>query len=312
MNFQQLEYINAIHQYKHFGKAAEHCNVTQATLSAMVKKLEEELGVVLFDRSKKPVITTADGLKVLKLAQKGIELKNELEQFSSQESGEIAGIIKIGIIPTIASSLLPLVLPSILEKYPKLHLKITEATTDEILEQLNQDQLDVGLLATPTESANMEEVICYYEPMMLYGVEESDKNYVSGKDVKNKNIWLLDEGNCFRSQSMSVCQIKEKDLGNLPFTFAGSSFDSLLNLTDTFGGYTLIPELYYQKLRKNRRKKTKSFMKPIPVREISLVFARPYAKYNTINAIAEIIQKEIKPLMSTNSLKPKDLSVIGI
>jgi LysR family hydrogen peroxide-inducible transcriptional activator len=312
MNFQQLEYISAIHQHKHFGKAAEHCNVTQATLSAMVKKLEEELGVVLFDRSKKPVITTADGLKVLALAQKGIELKHQLEQFSNQDGGTVEGELKIGIIPTIASSLLPIILPIIIEKFPQLQLKITEATTEEILERIHLDQLDVGLLATPTESKNLEEIICYYEPMMLYGVKDKEKNYVTGKDVSNKNIWLLDEGNCFRNQTMSVCQIKEKDISKLPFSFAGSSFDTLLNLTDAFGGYTLIPELYYQKLNKKRRKISRSFIKPIPVREISLVYQRPYAKASTIKALANIITTQIASRMSSSELKPKDLSVIGI
>lgn len=311
MNFQQLEYINAINLYKHFGKAAEHCNVTQATLSAMVKKLEEELGVVLFDRSKKPVVTTEDGLKIIELARKGINIKHDLENFSKLDK-EVAGELRLGVIPTIASSLLPILLPKVIEKYPKLHLRITEATTENIETLLREDKLDVGLLATPLETNDLEELICYYEPMMLYGIKDKTKEYVSGKDVKNKNIWLLEEGNCFRNQAISVCKIQEKNMLNAPFSFAGSSFDTLLNLTKTFGGYTLIPELYYLQLPKKQQKICKPFRSPIPVREISLVSQRPYAKAKTINAMHQLIKNLIGPQLSTSKLKPKDVSVIGI
>lgn len=312
MNFQQLEYINAVHRLQHFGKAAEQCNVTQATLSSMIIKLEEELGVIIFDRSKKPVVTTQEGLKIIELAQKGIDLKNELAHFSTNSVGLVSGNLRLGIIPTVASSLLPLLLPTVINEFPELKLIVKEATTDNILELLKKDELDVGILATPTEEEGFEESICYYEPMMLYGVEEKDKQYVSGKDVKNKNIWLLEEGNCFRNQAISVCQIKEKDMQGQPFTFAGSSFDTLLNLTRTFGGYTLVPELYYLQLSKKKKRMCKMFNKPFPVREISLVYQRPYAKSSSIQALQKLLKNTVAPLLSSYQLKPKELNVIGI
>jgi LysR family hydrogen peroxide-inducible transcriptional activator len=310
MNFQQLSYIIAIHQHKHFAKAAESCHVTQATLSAMVKKLEEELELVIFDRSKQPVITTEDGLKVLQLANTIIAQQKALLELKNNDNEPLKGTLKIGIIPTVASTLLPIILPTILAENPQLQLVISEITTEEIIQQLHQDNIDIGLLATPLNNQLMEETILYYEPMMLYGVKTKGKKYVSGKDVKDSKVWLLEEGNCFRSQSISICNIQEKDLEQENLKFEASSFDTLLNLSDKFGGYTLVPELYYNSLPKNKKAQCKPFIKPIPVREISLIHYRPHAKKNAVAQLAKTIQSLV--LLSSAKLKAKDLSIIGI
>ncbi len=313
MNFQQLEYVIAVDKHRHFARAAESCHVTQATLSAMIKKLEQELEVTLFDRSTHPVLTTEEGKKVIAMAKEILKTQGKLLQLNETNTKILDGQISIGVIPTIANSLLPRILPSIMEAHPELTLDIHEITTEEIIRQLKSDRLDMGILATPLEDKTIEEHILYYESMMVYGVKESKKKkYMIPQDLKDQSVWLLEEGHCFKNQSMTICNMKEKiDMpGNLQF--AGSSFETLLNLTDQFGGYTLIPELYYHQLTSARKKKTRPFELPIPVREVSLVHYRPLVKKHSISILADEIRDIIPSQLITASHETKDLSVIGI
>ncbi len=311
MNFQQLEYVMAVHKHKHFGIAADSCHITQATLSAMIKKLEEELKVLLFDRSRKPIQTTDMGLQFIETARTILQQKELLFSLNKQTE-KLEGKLSIGIIPTVANSLLPIILPSILKENQKLQLTISEITTEEIKTQLIMDKIDIGILATPINDKQFDEHILYYEPMMIYGILDKKKEYVNSKDIKNGNIWLLEEGHCFRNQALTVCEIKEKELSPSNLNFMGSSFETLLNLTDKFGGYTLVPELYYKNMPKQKQNKTKHFQKPIPVREISIVTYRHFAKNQTIKYLTSLIQALVNTNLSTKSYKNKDLDIIGI
>lgn len=301
----------AVHKHKHFGIAADSCHITQATLSAMIKKLEEELKILLFDRSRKPIQTTDMGLQFIETARTILQQKELLFSLNKQ-SEKLEGKLSIGIIPTVANSLLPIILPSILKENQKLQLTISEITTEEIKTQLIMDKIDIGILATPINDKQFDEHILYYEPMMIYGILDKKKEYVNSKDIKNGNIWLLEEGHCFRNQALTVCEIKEKELSPSNLNFMGSSFETLLNLTDKFGGYTLIPELYYKNMSKQKQNRTKHFQKPIPVREISIVTYRHFAKNQSIKYLSALIQKLTKTHLSTKSYKNKDLDIIGI
>ena len=312
MNFQQLEYVIAVHEQKQFSRAADTCHITQATLSSMIKKLEGELNTVLFDRSRQPVVTTEEGLKFVQKAKKILALQSELFQLTPSKSAELTGKIRIGVIPTVANSLLPIILPSIIQKHPQLELVISEVTTEEIKEQLKLDKIDAGILATPVNDETLEENILYYEAMMVYGVKENEKKFLSSADIKNEEIWLLEEGNCFRNQSITLCNIQGKSNQPNNITFKGSSFDTLINLADRFGGYTLIPELYFNLMAKEKQQKTRHFETPLPVREISLIYHRPYAKRRTIDVLSELVIREITPLLVTSKHKAKNLSIIGI
>jgi LysR family hydrogen peroxide-inducible transcriptional activator len=312
MNFNQLQYILAVDQWKSFARAADACHVTQATLSGMIKKLEEELNMVLFDRSRHPVQTTEMGIKVLEYARNILSLQSQMLSLSEASDFHPSGSLRLGIIPTVANSLLPLILPQLLPNYPELLLKITEITTEEILHQLKQDKLDAGILATPLQEDSFEEHILYYEPMMVYGVQSDFKKYLPSSILQNQNIWLLEEGNCFRNQSATICNIQEKNLSHENLQFAGSSFDTLLNLTDRFGGYTLVPELYYRQMPEAKKKKTRFFETPFPVREISLVFHRPYTHERTLKLLAEKIIQWVQPQLSTYQMSARDMEIIGI
>ena len=314
MNFQQLEYVVAVHRTKHFGKAAESCDITQATLSAMIKKLENELSIQIFDRSRHPIQTTDDGMLLLKKAEDILAKQQELFHLGQMDTGEMIGEIRLGVIPTVANSLLALFLPTLLTQHPKLKLIISEITTDEILYQLAHNQIDFGILSTPIEDLGeaYEEQILYYEAMMVYGIESSEKRFVSSKDVENKKVWLLEEGHCFRSQSMTLCKIREKKEQTENLQFKSNSFETLLNLSDQMGGLTLVPELYYNNLSAKRKAKTQFFQKPIPVREISLLAIKPISKKRSMQKLAELIQKIVQPQLKTAKFKNRDLNIIGI
>lgn len=312
MNFQQLEYIIAVDKKKHFGLASEYCNITQATLSAMIKKLEVELDVILFDRSKKPVKTTEKGDEVIEFAKRILKERNELIRIGQVETDELMGELRIGVIPTVANSLLALILPTLLVDFPKLKLKVFEITTEQIKDQLISEKIDLGILATPIDNDLLEENILYYESMMVYGLEGEAKKYSAPEDLYNKKVWMLEEGNCFRTQTSTVCNLKEHSVQEENLEFEANSFDTLINLIDKFGGVTLIPELYYNLMSEDKKVRASHFELPIPVREISIVYHRPYAKKKSIDILSKLIQAMIAPLLVTKDYKPKDMNIIGI
>ena len=312
MNIHQLEYIIAVDRFKSFTKAAEHCHVTQATLSAMVKKLEEELDVVLFDRKQNPILTTDIGLDIIKESQLITSHSNLLKEKAKKGNTIIEGKIKIGIIPTIANSLLPKVIKKLITAYPKLHLEIIEITTNNIIKQLKEGSIDVGIMATPSNNEEIEEDILYYETLLVYGEISKKKKYLIPEEIKDHKIWLLEEGHCLREQFINLCSLKKKDLFPNNFSFEANSFDTLLNMVDEFGGLTLIPELYYQTLPANKKKKVSFFNSPVPVREVSMVYYRPYAKKRIISAVADVIKDVITKTLISNNYKNKELTIVDI
>jgi LysR family hydrogen peroxide-inducible transcriptional activator len=311
MNLQQLEYIIALDNYKSFSKAAEACFITQATLSTMVKRLEEELDVVLFDRKTNPIITTDCGKEIIEEAKKVVFHKNYLVELAHQVKGKIEGEIKIGIIPTIASNLLHRILPVIFHKYPNLRIRIEETTTQNVLDKLKKMEIDVGIVSTPLNHSEIEEEILYYEKLLVYGDNQKNRNYRTPKEIDVEKLWLLQQGNCITDQIIDLCSLNNKMVyENLKFQ--PNSFETLLNLVDEFNGLTLIPELYYLDLPLAKKEKVSDFKSPFPVREISLVYHRPFAKLRLINALSIEIRNIILPFLQTSKLKNKDMQIAEI
>ncbi|MCG8311160.1 MAG: LysR substrate-binding domain-containing protein [Cytophagales bacterium] len=313
MNIQQLEYVVAVDRFRQFSKAADYCHVTQATLSAMIKKLEEELGIIIFDRKTNPVITTEHGLTVLEHANKILMQLKLLREGVKSAKKTVEGHLKLGIIPTVATTLLSIFLKPVLDKYPLLNLEIHELTSMDIVEKLRVGILDLGILATPIKGQwEIEETILYYESMMVYGVENEREMFIRPEEIDSEIIWLMEEGHCFREQSIKVCNLKKKQ--NLPknLNFEANSFETLVNLAEEFGGITLIPELYYQTMSERRKQKTAMFKTPIPVREISMVYYRPFAKLNAVEKISAEIVKRMEGRLLTGGYRPHELSIIGI
>ncbi|SFC96916.1 LysR family transcriptional regulator, hydrogen peroxide-inducible genes activator [Flexibacter flexilis DSM 6793] len=306
MNFQQLEYLVAVDTHRHFAKAAESCFVTQATLSMMLKKLEEELDVILFDRSKQPVVPTAVGVKVITQARRILSEANQLKDIVLQEKGELTGELRVGIIPTVAPYLLPLFLKNFTEKYPKISLYIHEYTTANIIEKLKSGEIDVGILATPLHEKTIVETPLYYEQYFLYANEneaDNDKKYIVPSDINLEKLWLLEEGHCMRSQILNLCELKRESAFYHKLHYEAGSIETLMNLVDSHYGITVIPELAAVRLSPAQQKQLRYFAPPSPVREISLVSHYQYVKERLVKALKNSIlsaipdkMKEQKPM----------------
>jgi LysR family transcriptional regulator, hydrogen peroxide-inducible genes activator len=312
MNLQQLEYIVAVEQFKNFSRAAEYCHVTQATLSAMVKKLEEELELTIFDRKANPIIPTDSGKIILEEAKKILLHSQLMRDKAKSIQGKIAGKLKLGIIPTIAGSLLPKIIRLITTNHPELKLEIHEITTQNIIKQLKDGQIDAGILATPLDEDAIEENILYYEALMVYGNFDAAKQYLMPEEIRENKIWMLEEGHCLREQFINICNLKKKENQPKNLKFEAGSFETLLAMVDEFDGLTLIPELYYQTLSEEKKKKVRNFIAPIPVREVSMVFYRPFAKLRIINTISEEISALISKDLISGSYKKSELAIAKI
>lgn len=312
MNLQQLEYIIAVDRFKNFTKAANHCCVTQATLSAMIKKLELELNIILFDRRPKGVYTTDDGLEIIEVARNIVLQSKALTEKAKMINGTIAGKIRIGIIPTIANSLLPRIVKPLLELYPDLKLEFAELTTDHILKQLKEGHIDVAILATPVVDSEIDKTVLFHETLMVYGDVSTDKKYLLPEEIRKHRVWLFEEGHCLRAQFIRLCALKKKEETVKNLILEASSFDTLLNMVDEFGGLTLIPELYYQSLPEDRKARVTQFHSPVPVREISLVFHMPHAKGRIIKAVANLIQEKIKHTLRSFKIPKEQLDIVSM
>ena len=194
MNIQQLAYIVAVDRFKSFSKAAFYCNVTQATLSAMVKKLEIELDIVIFDRKTTPIITTQNGKEIIEKAQLVVAHADALLASSKALLQKVAGRVRIGIIPTIASSLLPIILKPLLVKFPELFLEIHELTTTTLIQHLKEGKMDIAILSTPISAPEIESNLLYLEDLVVYGHLSNDAKTIDSKDLKNEQTqfeWFL-------------------------------------------------------------------------------------------------------------------------
>ncbi len=304
----QLEYIVAVDTFRHFGKAAEHCFITQPTLSMQIKKLEEELGVVIIDRSKQPLIPTDVGARIIEQSRIILQETEKINNIIKDHKNLISGELKIGIIPTLAPYLLPLFIGNYKRKYPNILIKVEELTTENIVDQLNRDLLDVGILVTPLKEDRINEKPVFYEEMMLYVHENHhlyNKKKVRVKDIAVPEIWLLSDGHCFRHQVINLCSFKGSSNEELPFHFEAGSLETLMNIIDKEGGLTLIPELAAVGMSSERLKHVRHFSDMTPLREVSLVYSRHFAK----NKLIELLWKEIVASMP-RTLLDKDRGTI--
>ncbi len=217
MPLTQLHYIVAVDNFRHFGTAANHCFVTQPTLSMQIQKLEDELGILIFDRTKHPVAVSETGEKILKQARLILQESNRLQNIVGETSGEFSGRLRIGIIPTIAPFLLPMFLKTFLNKYSAVELIVNEIITDDIISSLNKDRIDIGILALPINHAGIIEETLYYEPFIGYIPEEHElfnKESLMIDDLNVNELLLLEEGHCFRDQALKLCNSSERDISN--------------------------------------------------------------------------------------------------
>ncbi|MDW7692887.1 LysR substrate-binding domain-containing protein [Flammeovirgaceae bacterium SG7u.111] len=302
MTLTQLEYVLALEKYQNYVRAADACSVTQPALTLQVKNLENELGFMLFDRTKKPVKLTEPGKAFLEQARVillEVKKANDIAEYQRNTSD---GKLKIGIIPTLAPYLLPTFISELNESNPGIKLQVIEEMTSEIVKALKAGELDAGIIATPIKAPGLISFPLFYEKFYLY-VSESHPFYNNGKielgKLKEVDIWLLKEGNCFRNQVGNFCAYGS---GNEPkdnFSFESSSIESLMRIVEHRQGLTFIPELATLGIPTDKEDMVKGIVGGEPVREISLVVTRTFVKKHLIDKVMEHIQNNIPKRMLT-------------
>jgi LysR family hydrogen peroxide-inducible transcriptional activator len=291
----QLEYVLALSTYGSFVSAAEHCHVTQPTLSMQLKKLEEELGVLLFDRSKQPLMPTDVGARIVEQARVVLHEVGKIGEIVHESKGIIKGELNIGIIPTLSPFLLPLFIGEFNRKYPGIQLHIQDLQTDDILSKIKKDQLDVGILVTPTRDPAIQEKPVFYEEFYAYLdeslVKERKGNSIEMEEMLQNRLWMLEEGNCFRNQTFNLCGLNQLQFKDLKFRYESGNLHTLIKMVDREGGITLIPQLASFDLHEKRREQLRFIGRNHPVREVSLVYSRKFAKIGLIRKLEEEIVK---------------------
>ena len=298
----QLEYIVAIDEYRHFATAAEKCFVTQPTLSMQIKKLEDELGVIIFDRSRQPVVPTDLGAKLIEQARMTLSATQRIKEIIQEEQQEVEGTLKIGIIPTLAPYLLPVFIGPYIRKYPAVKVEVEELVSEEIIRRLRRDMLDVGLFVTPYHDEKIVERPVFYEEMLVYAHPDSEllkKKEVGHEDIVTSDIWMLGNGHCFRNQVVNLCEMSASQHKNLPFEFESNSLETLMRIVDVEGGFTLIPELALQYMSPEKKKQVRSIANTKPLREVSVIYSRHFTKQRLITLLCD----EIKSVVPAHMLK---------
>lgn len=291
MTLQQLQYIVAVADTGQFSKAARQCHVTQPTLTMMVRKLEDELGVTIFQRGSQPTRPTADGDALIAQARVVLREAGQLKELVTELHTGTAGTYRLGIIPTLAPYLLPLFLARFADEHPQARLVIDERQTTSILDALRKGQLDVGILAGPLHEEGLEEITLFQEPFLAYFPPRHPllkQKRIARKDLRKAPLWVLSEGHCLRDQALSVCQ-HPSSAGHDNILYSTGSIETLKRMVNSGSGLTLVPELSVNADEKNIRR----FVAPEPVREVVLVVRRPFVRRKAVDALVAAIKAAV-------------------
>ena len=303
MTLSQLDYIVAVDTYRHFATAAEACHITQPTLSMQIQKLEDELGILVFDRSKQPVVPTEVGQAVLMQARETLRAARRIPEIVSESKNDFQGDLKIGIIPTLAPYLLPYFIGEFMGSYPAVSVQIQELVTEQIIERLRNGLIDVGLVVTPLAENGITEIPLFEEPFVVYAADSHPLALLKTIDpakLQTAGLWLLTEGHCFRNQVMNLCGADRQPASNTTLRYETGSLETLIKLIDKQEGFTLLPYLAMLDMDDIRRARVRPFDAPQPVREVSLVMHRNFLKRKFINALKHEILTNLPAELLTN------------
>lgn len=301
MTIVQLEYIVAVDTYRSFVLAAEKCFVTQPTLSMQIQKLEDTLGVKLFDRSKQPVTPTEIGVDIIQQARVLLAESEKIKEIISDRQRELSGELKVGIIPTISPYILPKVIKGFIDRYPQVKLVVWEQTTEQIINQLKLGTLDCGILSTPLREPSLKEIPVFYENFVAYASKNSKlskKKNISPDDIDMEEIWVLNEGHCMREQVLNICQRRKATQGFRHFEYNTGSVETLKRMVEQNNGATILPELALADMSEKQMEKVRYFKSPEPAREVSIVIQKNYLKRRMVealkNEILELVPKRMR------------------
>ena len=291
MTLQQLEYILAVNQFRHFAKAAEYCRVTQPTLSAMIQKLEEELDTRIFDRSQQPVCPTPVGIHIIEQAQNILVQANRIKNIIEEEKHSLTGTFKLGILPTVAPYILPRFFPQLMKKYPDLDIRVVEMKTNDIKKALQTGEIDAGIVASLAGMEELQQTPLFYEQFFAYVSREDalfNNEVIRTSDLNGEQLWLLDEGHCFRDQLVRFCQMKSARASQLAYHLG--SMETFMRMVESGKGVTFIPELAVLQLGDAQKELVRSFAIPCPTRQVVLLTNKNFIRHTLL----EVLVKEIK------------------
>ncbi|MFZ3229072.1 MAG: LysR substrate-binding domain-containing protein [Pseudobdellovibrio sp.] len=305
MTLTQLSYIVAVDKHKNFGVAAHNCEVTQPTLSMQIHKLEEQIGLILFDRSEQPIKTTKIGEILVKQAKAILRESSKFNELVLEDKDETRGEIRLGVIPTLAPYLMPLFLKNFMSRNPNLKVIVEELQTWQILKKIDDAELDLGLLVTPIEHAGLSTYPLFYEPFIAYVSVNSilaKAAKIDQKELNSNDLWLLTDGHCFREQSLLLCRNRKKTTDqNKHLLFESGSLETLKKMVDQESGFTLLPWLATMDIKNT--KQLKEFASPAPSREVSLVHNQFFRKEKIKASLIESIQKSLPKEIPQTVLK---------
>jgi len=298
MNIQQFNYVLAVAEHKHFELAADKCFITQSTLSTMISKFEDEIGIKIFDRKKKPVSITDEGallIEQLKIIRNEI---NKLDELVKEIKGEVKGELSISVIPTIAPFLLPLFLQEFASRFIDLQIRVREQTTPEIIRQLKSREIDMGIVSLPLNDKDLIEITLYDEPFVYYDASSCNRTPVNMDDIDVSKLFLLEEGHCLRTQVIKLCEVqKRRDQNSFNFEYKAGSIDSLLRFVKVNQAATLIPFLATVNMSSDEIQHVRPFVNPTPLRSVGIVVHRHFVKRNIQELLEKSITSKVKKLM---------------
>jgi len=305
MTITQLYYVLAVAEHQNFTKAAKKCFVTQPTLSMQIQKLEDQLNILIFDRSKKPIELTEVGRKIVYQAKNIVNEANRIQDIVDQQKGFIGGEFKLGIIPTIMPTLLPMFLKTFIKKYPKVKLKIEELNTEEIIMKINDGHLDAAIVSTPLKIEDIKERVLFYEPFVGYIPKHhrlSEKKKIDVSDLDINDMLLLQDGHCFRDGVINLCSaLKNQKEGT--FQLESGSIEMLVKLSNEGLGMTLLPYLHTLDIKEKERKNLHNFNEPSPAREVSIIYHKSELKFKIIEALQDVISGIIRGAVAFQDVK---------
>lgn len=290
MTIQQLKYIVALDEERHFARAAEVCMVTQPGLTIQLKNLEEEIGIKIFDRTKVPLTPTVLGAQIISRAKKILREVNEIRDFVVNEKNLLEGEIKLGVISTLSPYLIPLFIKSMKEAAPKMQFVIKEASTGQLMHDIETGALDVALMASPTGNANLKEHHVFNEPFVAYLNEShplANEDFYELQASDKPELLLLQNEYCYNAQLLDICGLKDDRKISEQFSYDISSIETLKNLVRAQLGFAIIPELSI--LNEKEKQLFKPFKEPKPIREISLVVSDTFSKKLLLEKMSKTI-----------------------
>lgn len=288
ISLQQMQYIVVLSEEQQFQRASERCFVTQPTLSMQIKKAEEQLGYLVFDRESSPLRLTPAGQQLVPILRELLSENEKIKSLSEQLKGNLKEEIRLGIIPTVACYLIPALFGEWQKSFKQLKLSIIEMKTTEVLEAFERKEIDLGIIAGPHVDQRLRSIPLFKEEIQVYAPEISSST-LKMSDLQEMHPWLLNQGNCLRTQMVQFCQLKEFTPTN-EWNYEGGNLPLIIEMVDRNGGYTLIPSNYLLSNKQREGIKTISDLDAAPAREIIALCSNRSAKMQAMEGLIRSIQ----------------------